>query len=218
MFCLDIRQEIYIYWNKVHFFCFCFDISRIAAQIPTILWEVKPKTSSFDLITEETIWRGKNKHLENAYRKLKLVLKSNIILPQSVSNWWIFQHFPTGIKRGILNEFNFERINCAPLNMLLIMCFHYVNVLEFKWPLNVCHSFLNILKEPFGICLHHITVSDILWWPYICLHLLVQEFFLACFIVPIHVVKPFLCFVASLHLCAHNSLRLQCICQGNKIT
>ena len=36
-------------------FCVCFDISRTAAQIPTKLWEVNPKTLSFDLITKETI-------------------------------------------------------------------------------------------------------------------------------------------------------------------
>ena len=35
-------------------FCVCFDISRTAAQIPTKLWEVNPKTLSFDLITKET--------------------------------------------------------------------------------------------------------------------------------------------------------------------
>ena len=36
-------------------FCVCVDISRTAAQIPTKLWEVNPKTLSFDLITKETI-------------------------------------------------------------------------------------------------------------------------------------------------------------------
>ena len=36
-------------------FCVRFDISRTAAQIPTKLWEVNPKTLSFDLITKETI-------------------------------------------------------------------------------------------------------------------------------------------------------------------